>query len=124
MRWIGPRLVFLLLGSLLVLWIFPTSVSRVPVVMGWTRNLLGEGASRQRDEEGGVACSTDEDSPTNKKPARIDGRFPLTRWELAAASSVFILFSMGLFSIYLTLPEEEYGMFRLPRSISDIRVLK
>ncbi|CAA6664314.1 unnamed protein product [Spirodela intermedia] len=92
--------------------------------MGWTRNLLGEGVSRQRDEEGGVACRTEEDSPTAKKPARIDGRFPLTRWELAAASSVFILFSMGLFSIYLTLPEEEYGIFRLPRSISDIRVLK
>lgn len=93
--------------------------------MAGPRAVLGEGATWQRDEESGLACGADEDSPTTKKPPRIDGRFPLTRWELAAAASVFLLFTAGLFSVYVTMPEAEYGeAFRLPRSISDLRLLK
>ncbi|XP_078440999.1 putative membrane protein At4g09580 [Wolffia australiana] len=86
--------------------------------MGGQRNM-------QRDEEIGRSCSSDEDSPASKKLPRMDVRFPLTRWEFMAASSLFFLLSTGLFLVYLCMPAEEYGeVLRLPRSISDIRELK
>ncbi|XP_043707491.1 uncharacterized membrane protein At4g09580-like [Telopea speciosissima] len=76
---------------------------------------------RQRDEE-----NEKEDSPTTKKPtaAKLDGRFPLSQWEVAIAVSIFLLFSVGLFCVYVTMPAAEYGKIKLPRSISDLRVLK
>ncbi|XP_072992906.1 uncharacterized membrane protein At4g09580-like [Typha latifolia] len=56
---------------------------------------------------------------------RGGGRSPLTRWEAAAALAVFLLFVTGIFSIYLTMPHAEYGkILRLPRTLSDVRVLK
>ncbi|XP_072973650.1 uncharacterized membrane protein At4g09580-like [Typha angustifolia] len=56
---------------------------------------------------------------------RGGGRSPLTRWEAAAALAVFLLFVTGIFSIYLTMPQAEYGkILRLPRTLSDVRVLK
>lgn len=39
------------------------------------------------------------DFPTGKK-AKWEGRFPLTRWELIAAVSMFLVFSIGLFCIF------------------------
>jgi uncharacterized membrane protein YdjX (TVP38/TMEM64 family) len=67
-----------------------------------------------------------EDSPTSKKPigAKSEGKFPLSRSELAVALTVFIVFSTGLFSIYLTMPAADYGKIKLPRTISDLRLLK
>ncbi|ERN08572.1 hypothetical protein AMTR_s00017p00127520 [Amborella trichopoda] len=76
---------------------------------------------RQRDEESA------KETPTNKKPfsGKPEGRFPLSQWELAAALSVVLLFTMGLFCIYLTMPHAEYDkILRLPRNLSDLRVLK
>lgn len=64
-----------------------------------------------------------EDSPTGKRP-KGDSRYPLTRWELAAALSIFLLFSSGLICVYFTMPEAEFRVLRLPRSISDLRILK
>ncbi|KAL6965190.1 hypothetical protein U1Q18_036245 [Sarracenia purpurea var. burkii] len=83
------------------------------------RNLAMEGGAL-KDEENG------EDSPTSKKPisAKLEGKFPLTRWELTAALGVFLIFSAGLFCIYLTMPAAEYGKIKLPRTISDLRALK
>ncbi|WOL14210.1 hypothetical protein Cni_G22990 [Canna indica] len=76
-----------------------------------------------RDEEG--VAAQPEDSPTTKKPARPDSRVPLTRWEAAAAAAVFLIFSVGLFCIFLTMPEGDYDkILRLPRNLSDLRVLK
>ncbi|XP_039115336.1 uncharacterized membrane protein At4g09580-like [Dioscorea cayenensis subsp. rotundata] len=79
-----------------------------------------------RDEEN--ALGTDEDSPTSKKTAgaRLDSsKFPLNRWETAAALSVFLIFSAGLFCIFLTMPKAEYDkILRFPRTISDLRILK
>lgn len=63
------------------------------------------------------------DSPTGKK-AKWEGRFPLTRSELMAAVSVFLVFSIGLFCIFLRMPGAEYGKIKLPRTISDLRLLK
>ncbi|KAF9603558.1 hypothetical protein IFM89_037057 [Coptis chinensis] len=63
-----------------------------------------------------------EDSP--KKPKLDGGKFPLSRWELIAAITVFFVFSTGLLSVYATMPSADYGNIKLPRSISDIRLLK
>ncbi|KAG9443966.1 hypothetical protein H6P81_015306 [Aristolochia fimbriata] len=86
--------------------------------MSAPRNTIFE-SGWQRDEE-----NAGEDSPTSKR-AKFEGRFPLTRWEFAAAFSVFLIFLMGLFCIYLTMPPADYKkILKLPRSISDIRILK
>lgn len=88
--------------------------------MAAPRNIVVETGKLMKDEE------TAEDSPTSKKPigAKLDGRFPLTGWEFTVAFSVFLVFSTGLFCIYLTMPAAEYGKLKLPRSISDLRMLK
>lgn len=90
--------------------------------MAAPRNSVAEGGGGGRDEESNNA----EDSPTSKKPigARSEGKFPLTRWELAAALSVFFVFSTGLFYVYLTMPDAEYGKLKMPRTVSDLRALK
>ncbi|XP_020591319.1 uncharacterized membrane protein At4g09580-like [Phalaenopsis equestris] len=75
-----------------------------------------------RDEES--AASGGEDSPTSKKP-RSDAKFPLSRFELAAAIAVFLTFVVGILSIFSTMPRGEYDkILRLPRSLSDLRLLK
>ncbi|XP_061366592.1 uncharacterized membrane protein At4g09580-like [Gastrolobium bilobum] len=73
-----------------------------------------------KDEESGEV--PDEDSPTAKKPK--SERFPLNTWEFAAAVAVFFVFSIGLFCIYLTIPAAEYANLKLPRTLSDLRLLK
>lgn len=90
--------------------------------MAAPRNSVAEGGGGGRDEESNNA----EDSPTSKKPigARSEGKFPLTRWELAAALGVFFVFSTGLFYVYLTMPDAEYGKLKMPRTVSDLRALK
>ncbi|KAJ6818140.1 putative membrane protein-like [Iris pallida] len=74
-----------------------------------------------RDEESGGGA---DDSPASKRTKAIH-RFPLSRWELAAAVSVFLLFSVGIFCIFLTMPQADYDrILRLPRNLSELRVLK
>ncbi|KAA8546316.1 hypothetical protein F0562_002944 [Nyssa sinensis] len=87
--------------------------------MAAPRNFVVE-IGRLRDEE------LAEDSPTSKKPisAKLEGKFPLTRWEFTAALGVFFIFSTGLFCIYLTMPAAGYSKIKLPRTISDLRILK
>ncbi|TYI39077.1 hypothetical protein ES332_A02G074100v1 [Gossypium tomentosum] len=81
-----------------------------------------------RDEESAAAAllnnssKEDDDSPTGKRLK--SERFPVSRWELAAFFGVFLIFSTGLFCIYLTMPATEYGKLKIPRSISDLRLLK
>jgi hypothetical protein len=95
--------------------------------MASTRNIVG-GETATGNERGRVLTMRDEekakedDSPSAKR-AKFE-RFPLTRWELAAALGVFFVFSTGLFCIYLTMPAAEYGKLKLPRTISDLRLLK
>lgn len=76
-----------------------------------------------RDVESGPLA---EECPTTKKPVGArDAKFPLTRWEAAAAGSVFVIFAVGLFCIYLTMPAAEYDkIFWLPRNLAELRVLK
>ncbi|GMY17858.1 uncharacterized membrane protein At4g09580 [Fagus crenata] len=80
------------------------------------RNLMGESGRALRDEENA------DDSPSAKRP-KLD-RFPLTHWEIAAALSVFLVFSSGLFCVYLTMPAADFGKLKLPRTVSDLRLLK
>ncbi|PKA63747.1 putative membrane protein [Apostasia shenzhenica] len=75
-----------------------------------------------RDEESLV--SGGEDWPTSKKP-RSDARFPLSRWEMAVAFTVFLTLIFGIISIVVTMPKAEYDkILRLPRNLSDLRALK
>lgn len=62
------------------------------------------------------------DSPANKK--NLGTRFPLTRWQFCLVFGVFLIFAIGLFCIYRNMPPLEFGQFKLPRSISDLRILK
>ncbi|CAH8334535.1 unnamed protein product [Eruca vesicaria subsp. sativa] len=84
-------------------------------VMAPTRNLI-------RDEELGSISDEEEDSPSGKR-SKLD-RFPLSRWELAVSLGVFLVFSSGLLCIYITMPSAEFVKLKLPRTISDLRLLK
>ncbi|KAK4483866.1 hypothetical protein RD792_011075 [Penstemon davidsonii] len=77
---------------------------------------IGGGRPLEKDEEINV------ESPTGKT-FKAD-RFPLSRWEFAAALGVFLLCSTGLLCIYLTMPAAELEMLKLPRSLADLRLLK
>ncbi|GMN51869.1 hypothetical protein TIFTF001_021020 [Ficus carica] len=91
--------------------------------MAAPRNLtVDAGVRLSRDEESAAVAAKEDDSPTGKKP-KFE-RFPLTRWELASAIGVFLIFSAGLFCIYSTMPSAEYGKLKLPRTVSDLRMLK
>lgn len=85
--------------------------------------VIGDGLRTLRDEENGTGKAREgEESPTAKR-FKSD-RFPLTRWEFAAFFAVFMLFSSGLFCVYLTMPPAEFGKLKLPRTVSDLRSLR
>lgn len=86
--------------------------------MAAPRNLVGDAGRLLRDEE----SAKEDDWSAGKKPK--SERFPLTRWEFAAALGVFLVFSTGLICVYLTMPAAEYGKLKLPRTIADLRLLK
>ncbi|GAB4861435.1 hypothetical protein Ancab_036637 [Ancistrocladus abbreviatus] len=83
-----------------------------------SRNLVVEDG-RLREVESGKF----EDSPTSKKP-KHEERFPFAPSELAAALGVVLIFLIGLCCIYLSMPAAEYGKIKLPRTMSDLRMLK
>ncbi|XP_031473614.1 uncharacterized membrane protein At4g09580 [Nymphaea colorata] len=86
--------------------------------MAAPRIFVNEMGGGQRDEE-----KADVESPTAKKSAQPEIR--LSQWEMTAAFCVFFLFVIGLSCIYLTMPTAEYNkIIRLPRTLSDLRVLK
>ncbi|KAG9149162.1 hypothetical protein Leryth_003155 [Lithospermum erythrorhizon] len=64
------------------------------------------------------------ESPTGKRFKADGGRFPLSKWEVVVGLGVFLICSMGLLCIYLTMPAAEYGKIKLPRTIADLRLLK
>lgn len=65
------------------------------------------------------------DSPTGKKGKIADGfKFPLSRWEVTVGIGVFLVFSVGLLCIYLTMPAADYSKLKFPRTLSDLRILK
>ncbi|KAK4486531.1 hypothetical protein RD792_009216 [Penstemon davidsonii] len=52
------------------------------------------------------------------------GKFPLTMWEVTAASGVVLGFVLGLVGVYLTMPASDYSFLKLPRSLQDIQILR
>lgn len=79
-----------------------------------------------RDEEPAAVAenASGEESPTGKK-SKTDARFPLSRTEMAAAISIFILFSIGLVCVLFTMPKaDDDRMLKLPRNLTDLRILK
>ncbi|CAL0300654.1 unnamed protein product [Lupinus luteus] len=95
--------------------------------MAAPRNLATAGDSPwlSRDIENGggaTAAAEEEDSPSAKKP-RWE-KFPFKTWEFGVAIGVFLVFSTGMFCIYLTMPPAEKGHIKLPRTLSDLRLLK
>ncbi|XP_047311287.1 uncharacterized membrane protein At4g09580-like [Impatiens glandulifera] len=88
--------------------------------MAAPRNFLIE-VGRVTDEEKA------EESPISKKQIGVKlvgRRLFFGRWKFAAALGVFLIFFFGLFCIYFTIPAAQYGSLKLPRSISDLRILK
>lgn len=90
------------------------------MIMAAPRNLVGDAG--RKDEENAKVEEEEEDWSTGKKPK--SERLPLTRWEVAAAVAVVLIFCTGLFCIYLTMPAADYGKLKLPRTIADLRLLK
>lgn len=95
-------------------------INGLKALMAAPRNQIGESGRLLRDEEN--AAGEKDVSPTCKKPK--SERFLLSRWEFTAALGIFFIFSSGLFCIYLTMPAADYGKLKLPRTISDLRMLK
>ncbi|XP_010055300.2 uncharacterized membrane protein At4g09580 [Eucalyptus grandis] len=59
--------------------------------------------------------------------ARNDGArssFPLSFWEVAAASTVVVGFGLGLLGVYLTMPASDYSFLKLPRTLQDLQILR
>lgn len=54
----------------------------------------------------------------------VEGRFPLTFWEVAGASAVVGAFVLGLVCVYFTMPASDYSFLKLPRSLEDIQILR
>lgn len=52
------------------------------------------------------------------------GKFPLTTWEVAAASGVVLSFVFGLIGVYLTMPASDYSFLKLPHSLQDLQLLR
>ncbi|XP_019175963.1 PREDICTED: uncharacterized membrane protein At4g09580-like [Ipomoea nil] len=92
--------------------------------MAAPRGLVVDTSRLARDEEKilDLSDSYSSDSPTAKRYK--EGKFLLSRWEFAAALVVFMVCLTGLFCIYLTMPAADYGKLKLPRNISDLRMLK
>ncbi|XP_074587351.1 putative membrane protein At4g09580 isoform X2 [Curcuma longa] len=66
-------------------------------------------AAGPRDEESADGGAED-DSPASKRPPRGESTISLTRWEAAAAATVFLIFSVGLCCIFFTMPEAEENL--------------
>ncbi|XP_055833285.1 uncharacterized membrane protein At4g09580-like isoform X2 [Solanum dulcamara] len=94
--------------------------------MAAPRNIVvdtGRLVTRNEEEKSmDMSSAAELDSPTAKRFK--EGRFPLSIWEFAAAFGVILVFSIGLFCLYLSMPVAEYGKLKLPRTISDLRILK
>ncbi|CAO2819627.1 unnamed protein product [Amaranthus hypochondriacus] len=68
----------------------------------------------ERSEER-LVCNNDEKSSS---------KFPLTMWEVSAASMVVIAYGLGLLGVYLTMPPSDYSFLKLPRTLEDLQILR
>lgn len=54
----------------------------------------------------------------------VASKFPLSVWEVAAASTVVLGFVVGLLCVYLTMPASDYSFLKLPRTLEDLQILR
>ncbi|KAG0557148.1 hypothetical protein KC19_11G105900 [Ceratodon purpureus] len=50
-------------------------------------------------------------------------RLPLTTSELIIVVSIFVMFSTALLCIYITMPSVDHKLLKLPRTVSELRIL-
>lgn len=50
-------------------------------------------------------------------------RLPLTTFELIVVLSIFVMFSIALLCIYITMPSVDHKLLKLPRTVSELRTL-
>ena len=53
-----------------------------------------------------------------------ESEFPLSFWEATVVSTVILVFVLGLFCVYLTMPDSDYSFLKLPRTLEDLQVLR
>ena len=58
------------------------------------------------------------------KGGNLGSRFPLSFWEVGAASSVVLGFVLCLLGVYLTMPASDYSFLKLPRTLEDLQILR
>ncbi|WVZ09932.1 hypothetical protein V8G54_014462, partial [Vigna mungo] len=51
-------------------------------------------------------------------------KFPLSFWETTVASTVALIFAVGLTGVYLTMPDSDYSFLKLPRTLQDLKLLR
>ncbi|XP_002974093.2 uncharacterized membrane protein At4g09580 [Selaginella moellendorffii] len=73
-------------------------------------------------QEKGESNSTEEANSDNGE-ARNESSFPLTRLETMAVVALFTVFVGGLIAIFLTMPDADRDVFKLPRTLEELRKL-
>ncbi|KAL9245489.1 hypothetical protein vseg_019135 [Gypsophila vaccaria] len=72
---------------------------------------------------GGEDSAKADDSPMNKK-LKSEGKFPMTRGEVVMATAVVAVVTVVLLFVFWRMPASQYGHIKLPRNVSDLRLLK
>ncbi|KAK7407147.1 hypothetical protein VNO78_08822 [Psophocarpus tetragonolobus] len=57
-------------------------------------------------------------------PVPSTSKFPLSFWEATLASTVALLFALGLLAVYITMPDSDYSFLKLPRTLQDLQLLR
>ncbi|CAN6486531.1 unnamed protein product [Victoria cruziana] len=73
-------------------------------------------AEAREVSEGAGVSPTIVSSPSSK--------FPLTSYEVAAASTIAVGSVLGLFCVYLTMPAADYAFLRFPQTLEDLQLLR
>ncbi|KAK9985006.1 hypothetical protein SO802_034531 [Lithocarpus litseifolius] len=71
----------------------------------------------KKEEESSNGVDVGSNSNSNSK-------FPLSFWEVTAASTVVLGFLFGLVGVYLTMPASDYSFLKLPRNLEDLQILR
>ena len=65
-----------------------------------------------------------EEENSNGVDVGSNSKFPLSFWEVTAASTVVVGFLFGLLGVYLTMPASDYSFLKLPRNLEDLQILR
>jgi hypothetical protein len=66
----------------------------------------------------GLGMVKEEDSISEKKI-----KFPLTQGELAAVFGILVGFGVAMLGIYVTMPDVDYQLLKLPHNVEELRSL-